>query len=611
MESLIATCWRPDRGDRARSVHDSALTAMTALSPGDSSESVAAEGVLITRVADTARSEAAPHTDVVNGLTVAHAGWVGLWNGSSGRRIGNRDLAVEYAQRGRAVFDDLYGQYALIAARPGSLAASSDHAGFFPLYFAEESGIVWVSSSAVALARALNRRVRPRTAMALFLSARVRAPDSAFEGVRRLGYGEILSVDDGVSRLDHTWSPFRSPVEYRDIRDCASQGAAVLAAVCSSVESGARPVNDLTGGLDSRLVASCSPHGDDRLQVTVSGATDDPDVVLAQGICSSLGWDCRHLPIPNWDPAERWEYFTRAVLLNDGELGGHEGDAPLLGKTELARSFDLSVTGGMGEILRDFFWRQQLTGLGRPELDVERVFRYRFSSRFTDPPAGLFEDDATDAYIADEIAAATRVANQGGSDRPNTAKLDAIYVWKMSGHVGRYLGSSNSALTNVAPIGTRPMLEFALSVPYRYRLRGKLVRHMIADRSADIASLPTDTGGSARPFSVSNPDLYVKYGLDFLNRGTRKAKALAVRRGVLPKPRVSSTPDAEAFRRHMCDAGLLDPAALSSAGLYRAEGLERFLTAARRPDAVEPAALYALASVETTCRAVDCGVGAA
>jgi hypothetical protein len=72
----------------------------------------------------------------------------------------------------------------------------------------------------------------------------------------------------------------------------------------------------------------------------------------------------------------------------------------------------------MGEILRDFFWRQQLTGLGRPELDVERVFRYRFSSRFSNPPVGLFDQAATGEYMADEIAAATRVANEGGNETP-------------------------------------------------------------------------------------------------------------------------------------------------------------------------------------------------
>jgi hypothetical protein len=608
METLIATCWQPDCEERARSVHAAALSSIQDLSPADEAKTVAAGGTLITRFANPARHGDSPHTDSASGLAVAHVGWLGLWKGAAGRRLGDPEFSAEYGRAGQAAFDALYGQYALVVSgpRPGSLTATADHAGFLPLYYAEEPGIVWVASSAVCLARALHRRPRPRAALALFLTARVRSPDSAFEGIRRLGCGEVLSVTDGAPRLESAWSPFRGELKYEDVRECANHGTSILTAVCSSIESGATPVNDLTGGLDSRLVASCSPRGDGPMQVTVSGGPDDPDVRLAKEICGSLGWGCHILPAPPaWSPAERWEYFTKAVLLNDGELAGQEGDAPLLGKTELARTFDLSVTGGMGEILRDFFWRQQLTGLGQPELDVERVFRYRFSSRFSDPPAGLFEEDAVGQFIADEIAAATRVANEGGMDTPNTAKLDAMYIWKMSGHVGRYLGSSNAALTNVAPIGTRPVLEFALSVPFRYRLRGNLIRNMIATGSPELAALSTDTGGSARPYSPVHPELYLRHGLDFLSRGIRKTRQLAIRRGILPRPRVSVTQDTEAFRLHMRDEGYLDPSELSSAWLYRAEGLERFLAAARRGDIPAPAALYALASVELVCRAVE------
>jgi hypothetical protein len=392
-------------------------------------------------------------------------------------------------------------------------------------------------------------------------------------------------------------------VKYNDVRECANHGAALLAEVCRSMESGATPVNDLTGGLDSRLVASCSPRGDGPMQVTVSGGPHDPDVRLAKQVCDSIGWGCHVLPRqPAWSPAERWEYFRKAVLLNDGEFAGHEGDATLLVKTELARTFDLSITGGMGEIVRDFFWIQELTGLGQPKLDVERVFRYRFSSRFSDPPADLFDEDAIGGYIADEIAAAARVANQGGEETPNTAKLDALYIWKNSGHIGRYLGSSNSALTNIAPIGTRPVLEFALSVPFRYRLRGNLTRNMIWARSPKLAALPAEAGGSARPFTPLRPDLYVRHGVGFLSRGICKARVLAIQRGLLPRPPGSIT---QAFRLYLQDQGYLDPSQLRSAWLYRADGLDRFLSAARRGEIPERASLYALASVELVCRAIE------
>jgi hypothetical protein len=185
------------------------------------------------------------------------------------------------------------------------------------------------------------------------------------------------------------------------------------------------------------------------------------------------------------------------------------------------------------------------------------------------------------------------------------AKLDAMHIWKMSGHVGRYLGSSNSALTNVVPIGCRPALEFALSVPFRYRSRGDLIRNMIAARSTELASLPTEFVGSARPFSPLRPDLYLRQGLDFLTPGIRKTRDLATQRGLLPRPHVSITRDTEAFRLHMGDQSALDPSNLSSAWLYEADGLERFLVAARRGEISGSTSLHVLASVELVCRAVE------
>jgi hypothetical protein len=128
---------------------------------------------------------------------------------------------------------------------------------------------------------------------------------------------------------------------------------------------------------------------------------------------------------------------------------------------------------------------------------------------------------------------------------------------------------------------------------------------MIWARSPKLAALPTEAGGSAHPFTLLRPDLYVRHGVDFLGRGIRKASALAIQRGLLPRSPNGITPAKEAFRLHLQDQGYLDPAQLSSAWLYRAEGLDRFLAAARRGEISEPASLYALASVELVCRAIE------
>ncbi|WP_131808451.1 hypothetical protein [Mycolicibacterium elephantis] len=609
MEYLLATCWRSDRENRARSVHAEALSWMQDLSPADDAETIETENVLITRLYDRSRDCDHLYKDLERGVAAAYVGWLGHWDGRTGQKLGARQLSALYAQARDAALRGLYGQYALVVAgeRPGLIEAAADHAGLFPLYYAVEEGTVWVSNSAVCLARAIGRSLTPRAAVALFLTARVRSPDSAFEGIRRLGCGEILSVDNGVPTSESTWSPFREVENYSDVQECAKHGVSILTEVCNSINREATPVLDLTGGLDSRLVASCSHNGNDPLHVTVSGEPNDIDVQIATSISRKLGWHCYRLPTPDWDAEQRWQYFRRAVFLNDGELAGHEGDSQLLGKTEIAKMFGVSVTGGMGGILRDFLWQQELWGLGRTRLNVERVFRYRFSSKYTDVPVTLFEKNAVDDYIETELATASQIANQSETSA-NTAKLDALFIWKESGHVGRYLGSSNSALTNVAPIGTRPVLEFALSVPFHYRLRGKLQRHMISAGSHQLAAMKTSYGGSAEPYSLLRPDLYARHLLWFLGRAARKSHSLAVQRG-FPSSAPAGTKQAgrkvDEFRRYLADQRYFDPSHLSSASLYSPEGLERFLATAQGNDFIGPSSLYAFASIELICRAMD------
>lgn len=589
METIVATSWRPDRQDRAKTIHHVALTAMRDLTTAQP-QTASIGNSLVGTLSDSGN---APYSDPR--LAVAHTGWLGHWDGARGRRLTDADLADRYTKTGTALAE-LYGQYGLAVADQETLTATADHGGFFPLYYAEEPGIVWVSNSALCLARALGRAVNPRAAMALFLTARVRSPDSAFEGIRRLGYGEVLTVTNGTPTITNTWSPFREPQHYRDARDCVEHGAETLAAVCDS--AGGNPVFDLTGGLDSRLVAACSRVTD----VTVSGESGETDVRLARRISNELGWRLHHLAPPDWTFPQRWEYFSKAVLLNDGEFAGHEGDTQILGKEQLAETFDLAITGGMGEMLRDFFWQQELTGLGRPELDVARVFRYRFSANYTHAPASMFGDGWIGDYIAEETAAAQRVADQS-KDSPNTAKLDALYIWKNSGHVGRYLGSSNAAITGLVPIGTRPVLEYALSVPFKYRLRGNLTRRIITARSPRLAALPTAYGGPANPIEPRHPSLYVHNGLYSLGRAARKAWSLAAKRAPWPSPEEPTVADGD-FHCCLRGHGFLNHERLSSAHLYDEETLSGLLADADRLRVPYPI-LSAFASVELLCRSVS------
>jgi hypothetical protein len=608
---LLATSWKDGREERAMAVFKETAAAFdnfsgVALGPVAKADNFCLTGL----VGDDNSVRLCRGFGGQSQLSVAYAGWVGWWENGRGSRATAREIAERCAQSTNDALRNLFGHYGLVIgdSRTQELIATADHPGFFPLYYAQEPGIVWISSSALCLAKALNRRLETHAALGLFLSAQVRSPRSAFDGVRRLGAGEQLTVTRGTPIFSSTWSPFTTTSEYRCIEDCADAGSDILTRTCSSIErSFNRPVFDLTGGLDSRVVVSASSNTIKRPQVFVTGPRDDLDVRISENIAEGLGWEWNYLPTPYDWADNRWNFFRKAVFLNDGEIPGHMGDRVIFGKTWLSRRFDGSITGSLGELLRDFFWQQQLTGLGKTsQLDLTHVFRYRFSANFLKLPPELFQSDLLEEYVSSEIATANTIVSKE-PDSLNTMKLDALYLWKNSGHFGRFLGSSTSVLTTIAPIGLRPMVEFALSVPFRYRLRGNLIRHMITRQNNTLARYPTTYGVSAEAHSMIRIDRHIQHGLYFLSRAIKKARQIVTQNPLLS---IGSGADAvtledKQFRMRLNDLGYLHASNLVSAPLFNAEGLEVLLNQARLGRAVSPNHLYALATIEMVCRAID------
>jgi hypothetical protein len=607
MTGLLAACWQDGYEDRAQAVFNDAKAAFRELRSAVPIASAQSENFCLSGFVGGDDTDAAFCQPPEAHLFVAYAGWIGMWENGRGSRITARQIAEHYARSATKTLSNLFGHYGLVIADPRSqqLVATVDHPGFFPLYYATEPGIVWVSSSSLCLAKALGKKFERRAALALFLSAQVRSPWSAFDGILRLRLGEELTVERGLGKLASTWSPFVTTAKYDRVEDCAEHGSELLEEACGAIEaSSARSVYDLTGGLDSRLVVSAATSASSVHDVTVTGAFDSVDVRLSKMIAEELGWTWHHFPIPPEWNGSRWDYFRKAVFLNDGEMPGHNGDGTLHRKKEVSRLFDVSITGGLGELLRDFFWQQEISGLGTSsELNLDRVFRYRFSSNFSRVPSDLFDVGFLRKYISGELETANAVISEE-PDSPKTMKLDALYIWKNSGHVGRYLGSSNAMLTTLAPIGLRPVIEFGLSVPYRYRLRGNLARHMILRQSNTLAGLPTAYGGSAKPYSALRPDRYLQHGLYFLSRAVRKARQIAVQRGILPSAGLTNMDD-QVFRSHVEGLGFFITSNLVSAPLYKPEGLENFLGFLQRGEPANFDQIYALVSVELVCRALE------
>ena len=135
-----------------------------------------------------------------------------------------------------------------------------------------------------------------------------------------------------------------------------------------SASSATRSICPLSGGLDSRLVlaalraAGCRPH------VYVYGGPDSADVRIAREIAAAQGFELDWLDKEAWRalaPDEFPEQVARNfeaydALPNYGEL--FENGANAMARDARHQGGALSVSGGCGEIFRNFFFLPEPAG---------------------------------------------------------------------------------------------------------------------------------------------------------------------------------------------------------------------------------------------------------
>jgi hypothetical protein len=568
-----------------------------------------ADGFLIARFA----SALSPVPNIVHlpekGLMISAAGWCQL---AGTRRTGKPVLEVladeylEHLSDKNFVFSCLQGQYAAacIDVNHRRMLGWVDRLGLMPAYVYSAEGIAWFSTSAMALACVVKPQLDLHSVRMLFTGNSPKSPHSLFEGIVRLGFGQHVELFEGRYRVESTWTPYRPAVRYRNLNDAVDEGVSRLRACCEGLRRAyAKPIMDFTSGLDSRLlVAGMGDGGGRKPCITVTGAPGHIDVEIAHRAAKQFGWDILLFTRPeNWG-ARRWPFFQQGVALSEGELTGNRIDHTLRIKQAVGDAGGVAVTGGGGELYREFFWQQEFFRIGRTsELNLPKLIKYRFDLE-TKGDNLLFGKDWHRHLIAEELANIKRIVDLAPNSL-NTAKLDAIYIWKSGGHVGRYGAAAMPVVPSLSPLATQELIEYAVSVPWQYRMHGRLIRGMITRLNPKLAKLPTWYGSSAEPLSAIRPLQLLKHGTTSARKLIRKIGQVTIGHGIpeVTAVRHSSIPDFE-LKDVLHDEGMLNAENLVTAGLYDPKGLVDFLNGAVQHDFTHHQQLQVLVSVELICR---------
>jgi hypothetical protein len=476
--------------------------------------------------------------------------------------------------------------------------AINDHASLLHLYYVERSGVLYVTTAPVAVARALRLGLNGAGLREFLWRGQVTCPNSLYAGMRRLDVGEHLRIQSGRWRIGRHWSAYHEPRAYANKTLAAEATAEIATAVARRYVGRGQVVADLTGGYDSRFVSCALTKAGAKLSVTVNGHSRSTDVVLARCAARTAGWPIRH-----YGAAFSGEMTStvrrEAARMSRGELGALPFYLHLATRPVLARDHVVHIQGGGGEFLRYNPWGQEFLGVGRRRrANIDRILRYRTLTGKALPDKVFATNFAAKlrSELRDRIAT---VIDEGAGTR-TTQQLDAVFLLRMTGHFGGYTSSLYDLLPTAVPLMHRTALEHALSLPWKMRLSAGLLRRAIACLDPKVAALQTTYGGTAAPVTWNTLGREMHQVIGRFRHFADKVDRIVfnARIGQFVSLNQLEPPAPEPPFRTKEFWQFMDPALLYSRGLYEPNALARLV----HDPSTTLEALSRIATLEQVCR---------
>ena len=402
-------------------------------------------------------------------------------------------LLANAAAAPEAVWADTTGHFAALIRTGGRTRVRTDSYGVFQLFHDTDFSVV--STSFLATATSIDRlNWDPQGIYEFAFNVFPTGDDSVFAEVKRLGPDVELelgatAVRRPISRPTPAEAPMTSLDELRD------QIAARLRQVVRPYAEhfGDRIQCPLSGGLDSRLAlallrdAGVNPH------VYVYGAAGDADVEVARAIGSGEGFPVEIFQKATWrqlapdefpEQVERNFHETDA-LVTDGGLFDNGGNA--FARHSRASNAQLAVSGGCGEVFRNFFYLPDRRLRAR---QVVEAFYARYSLMDTteafDPRAFI------DAIEAKALASIGQSGVDGPLDRQS---IEALYPrHRCRSFFGREISLVARHGAYLMPFLEPAVVDLALQIPIHDKNLGRFEALLLTTIDPKLAHYPSAYG---------------------------------------------------------------------------------------------------------------------
>lgn len=313
--------------------------------------------------------------------------------------------------------------------------------------------------------------------------------DTVFEQVRRLGPDVQLELG-AAPRLHPVAKPLATPDEVT-VEGMATTLRDVVAPYAAAY--GDAMQCPLSGGLDSRLALALLRDAGVRPHVYVYGAPGDPDVEIARAIGRGEGFEVEVFQKAKWRAIDTHDYAEQVArnfeetdaLATDGGMFDNGGNA----HARHARNAggQLAVSGGCGEVLRNFFYLPDRRMRAR---DVVEAFYARYAPGDVTPAFDphLF----IDRLEAKALAALGRAGERGPLER--TAIEELYPRLRCRAFFGRELSLVARHGGYLMPFFERPVVVGGLGIPLADKNLGLFESRLLTHIDPRLAAYPSAYG---------------------------------------------------------------------------------------------------------------------
>lgn len=385
------------------------------------------------------------------------------------------------------------GQFVALVHRAGKTRLFTDYFGAFQLF--HDAEMRFFSTSLLGAAAALPRlSFDPQGVYEFAFNVVPIGDDTVFAELKMLGPDRVATLAaDGVS-LETVSKPLPSLEKLPLAERIAAHRDRLMAVVSSHVEAfGDKVYCPLSGGLDSRLVlaalraAGCTPN------VYVYGDEGSADVRIARRIAAAEGFAIDWLDKEAWrtfPPDEFPEQVARNFeiydgLPNYGEL--FENGANAFAREARHKGGALSVSGGCGEIFRNFFY------LPNRRLSAAAVARTFYARYAKDDVTEVFDERRFLRGIEDKILGA--LDRDGDRSRLPRPLIEQIYPRiRCRAVFGREISLEARCGAYLMPFLDHQLVGEAMKLPLSLKNAGRFEAMLLNAIDPALARLPSAYG---------------------------------------------------------------------------------------------------------------------